>query len=131
MPLAACPANYPPAMAKKRTVVLTRMDEQGHMVPLGSLREVRDIMSRCNLAPDGSGPHGYGERLGLALLFGPGLVCEIALQDDPAINRGEGPEVGQVLVSMTDEDFGFPVLLRLCRQSKWKMLDPETGRSFG
>lgn len=118
-------------MAKKRTVVLTRTDDKGQMLPLGTLREVRETMGRCNLAPDGSGPHGYGERLGVALLFGPGLVCEIALQDEPTANKGQGPEVSQVLVSMTDEDFGFPVLLRLCKQAKWKMLDPDTGRSFG
>ncbi len=32
---------------------------------------------------------------------------------------------------MTDDDFAFPVLLRLCREQKWTMLDPETGRRFG
>jgi hypothetical protein len=118
-------------MARKRTLVLMRTGEGGQMEPLGTLREVREMLGRCNIAPDGSGPHGYGERLGVALLFGPGLVCEIALPDDPGVAKGQGPPVAQVLVSLTDEDFGFPVLVRLCRQAKWKMLDPDSGRSFG
>lgn len=103
----------------------------GGMEPLGSLRAVCEALSNYNIAPDTSGPHGYGERMGVALFFGPGLVAEISLSDDPASNRGEGPEVVQILVSATDEDFAFPVLMRLCREQKWKMMDPDSGRTLG
>lgn len=101
------------------------------MEPLGSLRAVRAMLGNYNIAPDSSGPYGYGERMGLALFFGPGMVAEVSLSEDPSINRGEGPDVVQILVSLTDEDFAFPVLMRLCREKKWKMMDPDSGRTLG
>ncbi len=103
----------------------------GGLEPLGTLRAVTKALGNYNIAPDTSGPHGYGERMGVALFFGPGLVAEAQLPDDPSSNRGEGPEIVQILVSATDEDFAFPVLMRLCREQKWKMLDPDSGRTLG
>jgi hypothetical protein len=32
------------------------------------------------------------------------------------------------MVTMTDEDFAFPVLTRACRLYKWTLMDPETGQ---
>jgi hypothetical protein len=101
------------------------------MAPLGTLREVKGALGRSNIAPDGSGPHGYGERLGTGVFHGPGMVLEVPLSEEPDANRGRGPEIAQVLVSVTDEDFAFPVLMRLCKQNGWKMMDPESGRTFG
>jgi len=36
--------------------------------------------------------------------------------------------VRQVMVTMTDEDFAFPVLVRLCRAWRWTMLDTASGQ---
>ena len=119
-------------MAKKRTLVLLNpATGSDGAAPLGSLREVRRALGMSNIAPDGSGPSGYGERLGVGLFFGPGMVLEVALTEEPDTNRGEGPEVRQVLVTITDEDFAFPVLMRLCKQNQWQMMDAESGRTFG
>lgn len=122
-------------VAKKRTLILIRSappgESAGGLLPLGALRDVRAALGQCNIAPDGSGPHGYGERMGTGVLFGPGMVLEVPLVDDPAGNRGAGPEISQVLVSVTDEDFAFPVLMRLCKLHGWKMMDPDSGRTFG
>ena len=119
-------------MSKKRSLILLRpgVGADGGP-PLGTLREVRVALGNSNIAPDGSGPHGFGERLGTGVFFGPGMVLEVAMMEEPDSSRGEGPEVRQILVSVTDEDFAFPVLMRLCKLSGWQMMDPESGRSFG
>ena len=121
------------AVSKKRSLVLLNPGSGGSdgVVPLGSLREVRDALGNSNIAPDGSGPHGYGERMGTGVFFGPGMVMEVPLMDDPTVSRGEGPEVKQILVTVTDEDFAFPVLMRLCKRNHWQMMDAESGRTFG
>jgi hypothetical protein len=98
---------------------------------LGSLREVARVLGNCNIAADGSGPDGYGERLGTGVFYGPGMVLEVPLSDEPKSRRGEGPDVRQILVSLTDEDFAFPVLMRLCKEYGWQMTDAESGRKFG
>jgi hypothetical protein len=119
-------------LAKKRSLVLLNPSSGPEgIAPLGSLREVREALGQSNIAPDGSGPQGYGERLGTGVFFGPGMVLEVPLLDEPDANRGEGPQVRQVLVSVTDEDFAFPVLMRLCKRNHWQMMDPDSGRTFG
>ncbi len=86
---------------------------------LGTIAEVTAALSRYNTAPDGSPPKGG---MGGLVMYGPGLYMEMAPVDG---------EVRQVMVTMTDDDFAFPVLLRLCREQRWTMLDPDTGRRFG
>jgi hypothetical protein len=39
--------------------------------------------------------------------------------------------VAQAMVTMTDDEIAWPVLERACRALKWKLVDLETGRSFG
>lgn len=93
-------------------------DHEG-LPSLGSLAEVTAALRRYNTAPDGGAPK---NGVGGVVMFGPGLYMEMALVDD---------EIKQVMVTMTDDDFAFPVLMRLCREQRWTMLDPETGRRFG
>jgi hypothetical protein len=120
-------------VARKRTLILIKVDKDspGSMQPLGDLRDIITQLSNHNIAPDGSGPAGLGERMGTGVLYGPGLVAEVPLNDDPMANKGRGPEIQQIMVSLTDEDFSFPVLQRACRELGWKMMDPESGRMFG
>lgn len=124
---------YAGNVARKRTLILLRSGTgpDGGMLALGSLREVCTALGQSNVHPDGSGPHGFGERVGTGVMFGPGMVLEIPFTDDPGSNRGQGPELKQILVSVTDEDFAFPVLMRICRLNEWKMMDPDSGRTFG
>jgi hypothetical protein len=99
-----------------------RRSTESALEPLGSRQEVIARLAVYNTGPDGSGPEGLGDTPGIGLLHGPGFVVEIPTALE---------EISQVMVTVTDEDFAWSVLSRLCRQLQWKMLDPETGRSFG
>jgi hypothetical protein len=112
-------------VARKRQIILMRAVENakpGEMEPIGSIKEVVRDLAPFNTAPDGSGPDGLGERLGMAMLYGPGFVAEVPTGND---------EISQIMVSVTDEDFAWSVLMRMCRGAGLKMMDPETGRTFG
>ncbi len=89
---------------------------------LGSLSEVRGALARYNTSPDGAPAGERDGTLGTTVMHGPGMVMEMAEIDG---------EIRQIMVTMTDDDFCFPVLVRLCRERRWTMLDPETGRKFG
>ncbi len=90
----------------------------GAMTPLGTLREVRERLAGFNTSMDGSPPRGMGTEL----LHGPGLIVEIATSLDP---------VSQAIVTINDEDIAMAVLFRMCKSQGWKMMDMETGRTFG
>lgn len=94
----------------------------GEMPVLGSLRDVVKAISAYNTSPDGSGPEGMGEAGGIGFLYGPGFVIELPTTTDA---------VSQLMVTITDEDFAWSVLMRMCRQLQWKMMDAESGRTFG
>lgn len=99
-------------------------DDDG-MPVMGTVLQVAEALAPYNIAgddPNSREPRVKDSISGVGLLFGPGLVLEVPTMQD---------EVRQVLVTMTDDDFGFPVLMRLCRALQWTMLDPETGRRFG
>jgi hypothetical protein len=115
-------------MAKKRTLLLLKAGDpppEGGLAPLGSLSELRTAMLNYNIAPDGSGPIGLGERFGTGVFHGPGMVLEISLPQDD-----RDPDIKQVLIAVTDEDFAWPVISRMCKGEKWKLMDPESGRTF-
>lgn len=85
---------------------------------MGSLREVQEAFAPFNTATDGS----PSRNPGLSILYGPGIIVEIPLT---------GSEVRQALVTIKDEDLAWSVLWRLCRNNGWRMMDPETGQTFG
>jgi len=109
-------------MAKSRQIILLKAADvkkgDGGLEPLGSIRAVTASLARYNTAPDGAAAKGTG----IEVLFGPGLIMEMPTGDD---------EVRQIMVTLTDEDFAFPVMLRVCREQQWTMMDPESGRRFG
>lgn len=87
--------------------------------PMGSVKEVKEILAVYNTAPDGS-PRSAS--LGTEVLHGPGLIIELPVNQD---------EVTQALVTVLDDDIAWPVLSRVCKAASWKMMDVETGRVFG
>lgn len=91
--------------------------DEGALPPLGSLDHVESVLARFNTAGDGA-PRRNGE-VGLRTLYGPGMIVEVPTGHD---------EVGQLMITMTDDDFAFPVLMRLCREQRWTLMDPETGQ---
>ena len=97
----------------KRQLVL-----MAHEGALGSMPEVLRILARFNTGVDGGPP----KALGTTLLHGPGFILEVPASAD---------EVTQAIVHATDEELALPVLMRLCKAQRWKMIDLESGRSFG
>jgi len=107
--------------SSKRQVVLTGPDARGGpspaTLPLGTLRDVRETLARYNTGPDGAPQTGGTERL-----YGPGMVVEIAASAEV---------VQQALATINDEDTALPVLMRLCKEQRWRLVDVESGRVFG
>lgn len=105
-------------MAKRRQIVIMSSEPQtpSGLAPMGSVRRITEQFSRFNTAPDGS------PALTTVRLFGPGMVVELPQGFD---------QVTQAMVTVNEEDIAWPVLSRVCREFKWKMVDLDTGRSFG
>lgn len=88
-------------------------------IPLGSADQVREALAKLNTTADGSNsPESFG------VLYGPGIIVQMPMV-------GPNEPVMQLAVSMQEEDIAWPVLLRICRTLKWKMMDPASGRTFG
>jgi len=109
-------------VAKKRQIVLMKAPPKTARPgtpggPLGTAKEVREALARFNTGPDGS-----ARQTGTEVLHGPGMVLEIPQNVD---------EVQQAMVTVLDDDIAWPVLSRVCRHLSWKMIDLETGMSFG
>jgi hypothetical protein len=91
-------------------------DAAAGMAELGSPSNLEHRLRPYNIAPDG----GKGA-MGTTSLYGPGLVIEVPSAAD---------EVNQLMASVDDEETAWPVLARLCREQGWKLMDPESGRTF-
>lgn len=102
-----------------RQIVLAGRSNGTTAEPLGARDAVLDQFARCNTAPDGSPADAQG---GMSVLYGPGMIVELPRASE---------SVAQALVTITDEDLAWPVLLRLCQRAQWSMVDLETGRRFG
>lgn len=103
----------------KRQVVLMKSVAKGEAPqPLGTHKEVKAALASFNTGLDGGPPKASTSEV----LHGPGMVVELPTTTEL---------VQQAMVTMTDDDIAWPVLERLCRVLKWKLVDLETGRSFG
>ncbi|MDX2115561.1 MAG: hypothetical protein SFZ24_08065 [Planctomycetota bacterium] len=114
-------------MARARQILLVKLlksDEEEapsilSSVPLGTLRQVQATLSEFNTSADGSNsPETFG------VLYGPGFLVQLPMV-------GPADPVSQVIVSLHEEDIAWPVLVRICRTLGWKMMDPQSGRTFG
>lgn len=109
-------------MGRKRQLVLFAPDEEGSSADgLGIRSAVIASLARHNTAPDGS----ETGTMGTVTLYGPGLIAEITTA------AGDRDPINQVMVTVIDEDLAWPVLSRLCRSEAWKMMDAESGMTFG
>jgi hypothetical protein len=101
---------------KRRQLLLIGPDGgTGGNQPLGKLADVRAALAGYNTSEDGSPPTTYG----LLRLFGPGYSIDLATSSDP---------VTQAITTLTDEDIAWRVLERLCRATRWRLMDMESGR---
>ncbi len=135
-------------MAKRRTLVLFKPPDTGDepgagssrtggsggtgggMEPLGTVSTLIMSLKHFNVWPDGSGPMGFGDALGSATLYGPGFIVELPYASTGA-SSPDRAEITQALVYCNDDDYAWPVLSRICRANKWKLMDPDSGRTFG
>ncbi|MFI4917545.1 MAG: hypothetical protein ACIAS6_13695 [Phycisphaerales bacterium JB060] len=106
-------------MPKRQIVIVSSDPADEGLPPLGTIDEVSKALADFNTAPDGSE---RSASAGTVVLHGPGLVVELPMGLD---------RVTQGLVTLIDEDVAWPVLMRLVKNLPWKLLDLETGRSFG
>lgn len=83
----------------------------GGLAPLGSRREIVDQLANQNTSP---------ERDGEDVLFGPGIRIELPPEDP----------ITQMLMTITEEEIGWQVIMRLARLYVWKLFDPVSGREL-
>lgn len=105
-------------MASDRQIVLipeSRSD--GADATLGSKRGLLDVLARFNTTPDGSPEH-------VGVAFGPGFRVELPFVD-------ENDPITQALITITEDDNAWPVLFRMCSQMHWRLMDADSGRTFG
>lgn len=91
----------------------------GELAPMGSRAEVVVWLGNFNTSHDGGPPKSNAAS---EFLYGPGLVAELPLGQDP---------VNQVMVQVNDADVAWPVLSRMCKSLLWRMVDVESGQTFG
>jgi len=116
------------AVSSRRTILLVKTAEPNehdesetaaalNTVTIGSFAEIARSLRDFNTAAD-------GDPDSKSVLHGPGIVVQLPMLDD------DDP-VNQILVSINDDEIAWPVLLRICRAMGWKMMDPQSGRTFG
>jgi hypothetical protein len=103
---------------KRRQLVIMGPDKAGSPQPLGSRKDFAAKLAAFNTAPDGSPPSTSGTEF----LYGPGMVVEVPTSSD---------QITQAIASINDEDIALPVLMKMCKQLNWRMMDLESGRIFG
>ena len=100
-------------MARRQLVILSRQsDKDGGLAPLGARKDLEEALSLRNTAAERAGGH---------VLYGPGIELELPPEQDPVL---------QMLLTVSDEDIAWSVILRLAREMQWKILDPSTGREL-
>jgi hypothetical protein len=82
------------------------------LASLGSRSELMQGLSRFNTAPD----HEGGDTL-----YGPGIVLDFP----------PGAEsVNQILLTVTEEEIGWQVIVKLLKAFGWSLVDTSTGQTF-
>ena len=114
-------------MSRSRQILLVKVlkteDEDVpsilNAVALGPYKKVESDLGRFNTYPDGSrNVDSFG------VLYGPGFMLQMPMV-------GPNDPVSQVIVTMQEEDVAWPVLLRICKHLGWRMMDQQSGRTFG
>ncbi len=84
----------------------------GDLPEIGPRARLLDDLAACNTAPAQPGED---------ILHGPGFQIELAPGQDP---------VTQMLLTITEDDIAWVVLMRLARKFHWKLVDPMSGREL-
>ncbi len=84
---------------------------------MGRKQEILKELARYNIAMDGSAE-------GFSTAWGPGIRLEFPFVEDK-------DPINQIMVTLGEEDYAWPVLTRLTKEMCWRMMDPESGRTYG
>ena len=99
-------------MPRQQFVILSpETSSNGGLSPIGSREEIVKQLGDLNTSP---------EKEGGDMLYGPGIRIELP----------PGEPVTQMLMTLTEEDIAWHVVMRLVKQMKWKLLDPMSGREL-
>jgi hypothetical protein len=98
--------------AQQFVILSKRPDSANGLPSLGPRAELVRQLERFNTAP---------ERQGDDVLYGPGIRLELP---------PEQGEVSQVLVTITEEEIAWQVIMRLLKEFEWKIVDTNTGREL-
>lgn len=99
-------------MPRQQFVILSpEPSKNGGLAPIGSRAEIVAELRDLNTSPEKEG----GE-----MLYGPGIRIELP----------PGEPVTQMLMTLTEEDIAWHVVMRLVKTMKWKLLDPMSGREL-
>jgi len=100
--------------SSRQFVVLSSQepDSEGAMAPIGPRRKIMSDLFDCNTGP---------EREDDDVLYGPGFRIELTPGQDP---------ITQMLLTLTEEEIGWQVLMKLIKKFNWRVLDPNTGREL-
>ena len=82
------------------------------MAPIGTREDIISRLINFNTSTDDESED---------VLYGPGIRIELPPDQDP---------ISQMLMSITEEEIAWLVVMRLAREMNWKILDPETGREL-
>ncbi len=82
------------------------------MAPVGTRSQIIRDLSHHNTAP---------EREGDDVLYGPGIRLELPPGQD---------RIQQILMTVTEEEIAWLVIMRLAKTFDWKIVDTETGREL-
>ncbi len=108
-------------MASRLLVLMKKEDGADESIPaepapMGRIGEIVELLRDFNTGPeDPSDPAPQ-------FLYGPGITIQTPMTDGP---------VTQLLVTLVEEEIAWAVVARICKHAHWKMVDPESGRSFG
>ena len=99
-------------MTTQQLVILARGESTGDgLTPLGTRDQIIKQIAIYNTAPEGEGTD---------ILYGPGIRIELP----------PGDPVRQMLMTVTEEEIAWQVIMRLAKGLEWKLLDPATGREL-
>ncbi len=100
-------------MPAQQFVILSKQPSTASgMSPIGRRSELVATLARYNTNP---------EREGDDVLYGPGIRIELPPGQD---------SVNQMLMTITEEEIAWLVIMRLARALNWKIVDPNTGREL-
>jgi hypothetical protein len=93
-------------------ILSKRPNSANGLASLGPRADLVRSLERFNTSP---------ERQGDDVLYGPGIRLELP---------PEQGDVSQVLVTITEEEIAWQVIMRLLKEFEWKIVDMNTGREL-